>query len=95
MNKLYTFYDGFELVADSPESFVEGMKESAIVFPRSKTVPEYMRGVASRLSCMFNANQLATAAEARRVPPIVDPANAQAFVDSLSTAGLLSITDVN
>ena len=95
MNKLYTFYDGFALVASSPETFVEGMKASAIVFPQSKTLPEYMQGVARRLSHMFNSNHMAPAAEAWTVAPIVDPTTTQTFVDSLSTAGLLSITDVN
>jgi hypothetical protein len=98
MRNLYKFYDGFEVVADSPEAFVEAMKDSAIVFPSSKTAPEYMRGVAARLAV------IQVGANGAGVPfknggsawtTAIDATSVQTFITSLCAADLLTVTSLN
>ena len=88
--KQYLLFDGFSCVADSPLAFVEAMKGSARFFRRSKTVGEYMAGVAMRLGTLHDANELDSL-----VYPTIDSSSPESFVKALRDYNLLVVSELD
>lgn len=94
MSHQYKLFDGFTVVAESPAEFVQAMKDSAIFLARSKTVPEYMRGVSARLTQMHAINGNLGGTYFVRSPR-VDSSDEIAFVESLCRFDLLTISSLD
>ncbi len=79
--KLYELFDGFTCAADSHTGFAEAMKASARFIPESKTLEEYIEGVAYRLAITEEM--------------FIECTDCDSFVESLQANDLLKISDMN
>lgn len=84
--RVYTLFDGFEVVAGSAREFVDCLKDSSW-FTFGKTNAEYMRGFARRLGLYQSIDNHATAD--------IDTSSPDSFVNSLVEFNLLQIAELN